>query len=123
MPRATVDITDTRRVDLKSCTGGYVILRRLNYGEFLKRREMNMQMSIDNAQGKQSMDIQMLQTAVTQFEFRACIVEHNLENHTGELLDFKLPYTLTLLDPRIGQEISDSIDSMNQFSPDDEGNS
>lgn len=129
MPRATVDINQHQRYDLKSCPGGFVVLRRMNYGEFLQRREMAMQMKM-TSEGKSKnsateMDLSMAQTKVAQFEFRNCIVEHNLEDHAGTLLDFRQAWTLSQLDPRIGEEIGELIDKMHQFddAEDVQGNS
>jgi hypothetical protein len=41
-----------------------------------------------------------------------------LEDDNGNLLDFKAAFTLQLLDPRVGQEIGDAIDAMNNFEGD-----
>jgi len=65
-------------------------------------------------------EIAMMQQAVTQYEFQNCIVEHNLEDDSGNLLQF--PADFSRLNPRIGAEIADLIDRMNQFEV-DEGNS
>lgn len=126
MPRATVSANDTERYDLKTCEGGFVILRRLTYGEKLKRQEMSFgaAMKVDSGRKRQQsaeMVMDMAQTAATEFEFKNCIVEHNLEDDAGNLLDFRTAVHIHLLDPRIGEEIAEYINMMNN-APVDLGN-
>jgi hypothetical protein len=59
--------------------------------------------------------IKVMQALVTQYEFSHCIVEHNLEDENEQLLNFSTPETLKALDPRVGDEISQLIDRLNQF--------
>lgn len=122
MPRATVTTEDVTRFDLKSLEGGYVILRPLTYAQFLARRDIGGKMTVKANERSKDMtgEVAMMQMAVTQYEFQHCIVEHNLENDDGALLQF--PRDFGLLNPRIGEEISQLIDKMNQFEV-DEGNS
>lgn len=122
MPRATIDIQDTHKYDLKSLPGGFVVLRRLSYGEYLQRKEMMMQMRVQQQEkkGDAEMELSMANTKVATFEFKNCIVEHNLEDHAGALLDFRMAFTLTLLDPRVGEEIGDFIDDLHKAVDPDE---
>ena len=82
-----------------------------------------MRMMVES-QGRQTQgfkgEMVMANQAVTQFEFTHCIVSHNLENDNGELLDFRSQQALQVLDPKIGQEISEYITEMHEF---DSGNS
>lgn len=123
MPKATVS-NATQEIDLKTCAGGKVTLRRLTYGQKLERIEMATQQSIKTAMDQRGrplnsnaaeMDIKMLQRSVAEYEFARCIVDHNLEDDDGNKLDFKNPTTLDLLDPRVGDEISLRIGEMNNF--------
>ncbi len=120
MPRATVNTSDTERIDLKSCPEGYVLLKRLTYGQVLQRRDMvgNMVME-QKGKGQKIADMavtmQMAQQKVGAFELANCVVEHNLEDEDGNLLNFKSLTILDTLDPRVGQEIAGHIDRMNQF--------
>lgn len=120
MPKAVVDISLTERYELESCPEGYVVLRRMTYGEKLQRQDMALDMAIsgDNRQNTE-MKLTGTQTKVTHFEFSRLITEHNLEDAEGRQLDFKKLDTVQRLDPRIGQEIADLIESMNEL---DEGN-
>lgn len=124
MPRATVDATNTEHYDLKTCEGGFVELRRLSYGEKMKRQEMSFgaAMKVDGKKNQSAeMTMDMAQTAAAEFEFKNCIVSHNLEDENGNLLDFRQAVSVHLLDPRIGEEIAGYIDTMNN-APVDLGN-
>lgn len=120
MPSAVTSPQDTERRELKSLPEGYVVLRRMTYGQFLKRQELAMGMSMSGQdRNDMQMAIAMSQRRVAEFEFSNCIVDHNLEDEEGNPLDFKNTNTLDRLNPKIGNEIGAYIDEMNQF---DEGN-
>jgi hypothetical protein len=125
MPRATIS-TEAERKELKSAPpDGYVELRRMPYGDWLKRQEMAMKMTVSGGgrgQGRQAMsgEVAMANMAVTQFEFQRCIVDHNLEDADGNKLDFNGNAALQQLDPKIGNEIGQYIMEMHEF---DLGNS
>lgn len=123
MPRATVDVAETQRHELKTCPDGYVVLRAMTYGEYLKRRDMLSNMRL-KGQGKDSEAIMDMATEkVAIYEFSKCIVEHNLEDDKGDLLNFRNPNTFNQLNPRIGEEISTLIGKMNNYDEgDEEGN-
>ena len=126
MPKAIIDTNDTSRYELKSCPGGFVVLRRLTYGQWLQRQQDALSMSVEQHGKKGNRDLradmQVMGKKVALWEFANCIVEHNLEDGSGQLLNFKQEFTLEVLDPRIGQEIGDLISAMNEFA-DAEGNS
>lgn len=122
MPRATVNVSDTERFDLRTCTGGFVELRKMNYGEMLKRRGMAGEMVYkSSATSRKEMEatLKLANAEVIKFEFRNCIVDHNLTDDNDVALDFRSVETLNKLDPKIGEEISKLIDDMNQL-PDEE---
>jgi type I site-specific restriction endonuclease len=58
---------------------------------------------------------EIMNVAVTEYEFRNCIIDHNLENENGDLIDFTQPMQAWRLDPKIGQEINALIDERNQY--------
>lgn len=124
MPRATVDINDTERIHLKTVPEGYVVLRRMSYGQFLQRQEMAMRIQMQSAGRRSSegpqMEVKNAHQAVAAFEMQVCVVEHNLTDHNDMPLDFNQSFTITLLDPRVGQEIGDHINRMNLLD-DEEG--
>lgn len=116
MPKATVS-GGTERFDLKSLPEGYVVLKRMSYGQMLERQEMSASVLMDTDKKGQSMaaKMQFVQRAVAQFEMRNCVVDHNLTDDDEQLLNFNRPDILAILDPRVGTEIGELIDKMNQF--------
>src|SRR5262245_60024641 len=115
MPQATVSVI-AERFDLKTCPEGWVELKRMTYGQFLERRDMASKMSFETDGRKdRPAELVTMHRRVAAFEFRNCIVDHNLEDENGTPLDFRQPMILDRLDPRIGQEIGELIDKMNQF--------
>lgn len=131
MPRATIDTTATKRFELKTLPtadgeeAGFVELRKLDYGQILERRDMSAKMAIENIGQGRSEDMrvttELVQQMVTQFEFKNCIVDHNLEDETGKKLNLGDPKSFKKLDPQVGQEIAQLIDDMNQWEPDSSG--
>jgi len=70
-------------------------------------------------------ELAMANREITRFEFKNCIVSHNLEIQVGEgtrLLNFDNPEDFNCLDPRVGSEIEKYISDMNQFEDDDQEN-
>ena len=119
MPRATVS-RETKRYDLRTCPDGFVELRQLPYAEMLARRDIITQMTLESTPASlgteeevQRARIEMANLESNRFSFRHCIVNHNLEDEDGRLLDFKDRRTLERLDPRIGVEIEELIDNLN----------
>lgn len=128
MPKATVS-QETKRFDLKSCPGGYVELRTLSFHEMNMRQEIAARMYQEQrvtTRGKPVTDdvvrgyFEIMNVAVTEYEFRNCIQSHNLEDEFGNLIDFTHPMHSWKLDPRIGGEIGKYINELNQFDADDE---
>lgn len=119
MPRATVKNEETEKIDLTTLSGGYVVLRKLNYGEYLRRRDLAMEFQANQGKGKKGeASMQLTQRRVAEFEFSRAVVDHNLEDEAGEKLNFADPKMLDTLDPRIGDEIGTHIDRMNSFEAD-----
>ena len=123
MPRATSNTQDTERHELRSCEGGFVELRRMTYGQVVQRREM-MKLSLTSAKGSKDFqgEMAMANQKITQYEFKHCIADHNLEREDGTKLNLGSPVDFDSLDPRVGQEIEGLIGKMNNFEEDDEGN-
>lgn len=120
MPAAVVTQT-TERCELKSCPpDGYVVIRRMNYGESLKRKDMmasiamNMDTKGKNA-GEARMQMDLLQEKTSLWEFATLIVEHNLTDEKENKLDFKRQEHVKALVGRIGDEIQMHIDRINSF--------
>lgn len=124
MPKATVSI-DSEKFDLETLPSdgtedaGWVELRTMSYGEFLKRKDMITKMSV-KGQGKSAETLlEMANEKLTHYEFKACIVDHNLEDDAGKKLDFSKPTAIQKLNPRVGEEISTYIDKLNKFDQQD----
>jgi len=122
MPRATVN-TEATRFDLKSLPGGFVDLRPLPFGQMLERREKASKMSMEQntrKNQKQIVNFDMMQKWTRDFEFKHCIIDHNLEDDQGNKLNFSLAGTLDILDPKVGAEIERYIDELNQEEDDED---
>lgn len=116
MPKAVVDLEATERKELQTCPpDGFVLLRRMSYGQKLQRQSMAMKTSIAGSKGKTEMNLETMQQETTAFEFRHCIADHNLEDENGLKLDFNNPANVFRLDPRTGEEISEYIGEMNNY--------
>ena len=130
MPRATIDTQATERFDLKSLPktendeGGFVELKKLSFGQILERRDMGAKIAIEGLGDSRSREedlkvtTEMIQKAVTEFEFKQAVVSHNLEDEHGTPLNFSNPAIVHSLDPQVGQEIAQLIDDMNQWDSD-----
>jgi hypothetical protein len=129
MPKATVD-PSAERFDLKTCPGGYVELRTLNFHEMEVRKDIMgrvyREARVDTpgkGRRKQAEDevmrayFESMNVAVTEFEFRNCITEHNLyvDEAETQLIDFTKPMHTWKLNPKIGQEISEIITRLTQI--------
>lgn len=119
MPRATVS-ANTERFDLKSCAGGFVVIRRMTYGEKLNRQD-NM---IDTNMGKDNqIKVSLLARNAAMADFANLVVEHNLTDDADRPLNFKNQADVAQLDPRVGEEIGELIDQLNSFGDIDTKNS
>lgn len=134
MPKATVS-QETERHDLQTCPGGYVELRQLSYYEMMHRRDIAAKLYTEqkvqrrgqprDRQGRKSepetmrAQLEVLNVAIMEYEFAKSIVNHNLEDDDGHLLDFTNPLAFHRLDPKIGQEIGRYIDDLNQEEEED----
>ncbi len=117
MPKATVSLAPVH-YDLNTVEGGFVKLRRMGYGKKLDRAQnatrQTMRGTEDQLSEKEEAEMMMeiMQRRTAEIEFRECIVEHNLEDDDGKLLDFRIPATLGALDPQIGEEITTLISNL-----------
>ena len=121
MPNATVDVESTKRFELKTCDEGFVVLRRMSYGQILQRR-MFTKLEIEGSGRSKDFrgEMAMANVKVTEFEYAKCIVDHNLEDAGGRKLDLTRASDFNQLDPRVGQEIESYISEMNNFEEEEE---
>jgi hypothetical protein len=125
MPRATIG-TETEKFFLRSLDDpndpGWIELRRLPYGMVLERRDMAAKMAVEGLGERNVKDMkvttELIQAEVTAYEFRHCIVDHNLEDENGRKLNLGTKQDITKLDPRVGAEIAQLIDDFNDWEAD-----
>jgi hypothetical protein len=121
MPVATVNLEETEKVPLKSLEGAWVELRRMSFGQIMQRR---MFTKLDVEMGGKNKDFRgelaMANVKITEFEFKTCVVDHNLEDATGRKLDLSVSRDFHSLHPRVGQEIEKLITDMNDFEEEEE---
>jgi hypothetical protein len=105
------------RRELVTLDGGYVMIRRLSFGEKLHRSAMNQLAVAMDSRNPESVEATMAlaNEKATLYDFAKCIVDHNLERKDGRPYDFKNPEQVKTLDPRIGEEISTYLDAINNF--------
>lgn len=121
MPVAVVVNTQSDKIDLKSLPGGYVIVRRMNYGEELTRSAMGTKLIVGGTAGKDmsgELDIQTDKIAI--WDFAHLVVEHNLTDANDRPLNFKSEADVRMLSGAIGKEIGELIDSFNSAETSDE---
>ena len=121
MPKAVVSL-DTKKFDLKSLPEGFVELRPMSFGQVVQRRSL-LKLSVVAGKNKSFQgEMAMMSEEVTRFEYRTCIVDHNLEDETGRKLNLASENDFRRLDPRVGSEIDQLISDMNNFDEDDQEN-
>jgi hypothetical protein len=123
MVKAVSNNQDTERFDLKTLPGAYIVARRLSYGEKLQRRAMvsNFKVKIGDKKRDTEGEMNFVNEQATLFDFQHCIVEHNLDrDDQGNLLNFSNLADIRALDPRVGEEIDNLLDKMNNFDDEDE---
>jgi hypothetical protein len=117
---------ESQRFELKTLPGAFVVLRKMTYGQVLERRALTKLSFSSQGKGRNANlagEIEMASRAVNLFEFRNCVVDHNLEKVEGTGLDLRSPVDVDALDPQVGQEIEKLIEDMNNFEDDDLENS
>ena len=135
MPKATVN-PEIHHRDLRTCPEGYVKLRTLSFHEMEMRKDIAGRVYQEEKVGvardrKRKRDddellrayFESMNVKVTEFEFRNCIVEHNLyiDDAETQLIDFEKPMHTWKLDPKIGEEITRYITELTQIDEDDVG--
>lgn len=127
MPIGVV-VEESKKFMLKSCPpDGFVVIRRMNYGESLKRKDMMASIAME-MQSKKSkneaettkLQMDLLQEKTSLWEFAQLVVEHNITDAKENLLNFRDPAHVKMLVGRIGDEIQMYINEMNSFEDDEE---
>lgn len=101
---------------MKTCPpDGFVVLRKMNNGEMLHRRDIasNVQAQGENESDmKASIGVNM--SGVRFYEFGKSILEHNLQDETGRLLNLQNKRDFDNLDGAIADEIDGYITKLNR---------
>lgn len=110
----------TENFKLKSCPpDGFVTIRRMTWGEKLKRQSMmtqyRMEMTKNSKDQDMALDVNILQEKVSLWEFQNLIVEHNLTDADEKPLNFRNVADIVRLGPVVGEEIQKYIDEVNSF--------
>lgn len=118
MPRATVSMAPVE-YHLKTLPTGWVKLRRMSYGELLTSQDMAYNVSVKQAENGSSGDpeagINVTQARIFEYQFKICIVDHNLTNASDQKLQFGSPEAVHMLDSNVGQEINAQIEKMHRW--------
>lgn len=131
MPIVSVNPTEYERFELKTAPAdpkiegdeaGYVMLRPLPYGMKLSRRSKATKMMMRSAPAtsrkqaqnqEQVFELESMDEWAMHFDFSYCIGDHNLFSAPNQKIDFTKAMSLKLLDPKVGSEIEQLIDSLN----------
>lgn len=122
---AVATITDASITkELKSCPpDGYVVIRRMTYGESLKRKEIMasiaMQMNGKKGEGA-TMQMDLLQEKTALWEFANLIIDHNLTDAKDRKLNFKDANDVKSIRGQVGDEIQLYINEINSFEEDED---
>jgi hypothetical protein len=112
MPRAEVT-SEAIEYPLETCPpDGFVKIKQLPYHEMLVRRDRAGQLFFNPSDEDGKVEVSTLQAWARAYEFKHCIVDHNLERKDGTPFDFSREGELSFLDPRVGQEIEELIDKL-----------
>lgn len=115
MPIAVVvnDISD--KMPLTTLPDGYVIVRRMNYGEKLLRSNLATKFLMSSDKGAKEIqgELDMQTEEVAYWDFANLIVEHNLEDIDNRALNFKNKQDVKKLAGPVGDEVGKIIDDFN----------
>jgi len=114
MPKALASQETVRR-DLQYCPpDGFVVLKKMNYGQVLKSRSLASKIDTP-VEGDKSKSMQLEMTLDKQavYDFSVSIMDHNLEDEEGKKLNMADISTVQRLDPQVAQEIEGYINELN----------
>jgi hypothetical protein len=112
--------------DLKTLPGGFVKIKRMNYGEKMTRRQFSSKMEMETDRRTKSMKsiVDLFKEDADLYDFAHCVTDHNLTDVDERPLDFNNPTDVRKLAGKIAEEIGTYIDSVNNFEETEEvGNS
>lgn len=116
MPIGVVTNPTSEKMPLLSAPpDGYVIVRRMNYGEKLLRSNMAAKFLMGGSKDSKDFkgELEMQTEEVAYWDFANLIVEHNITDANDQLLNFKSKAHVKMLSGPIGEEIGRIIDDFN----------
>jgi uncharacterized protein (DUF305 family) len=90
----------------------------MSYGELLTSQDLAYQVSVKenkDGSGDPEAGINVTQAKILEYQFKICILDHNLENESSQKLRFDSPEAVHMLDANIGQEINAQIEKMHRW--------
>lgn len=119
MPIAVVVDNVSDKMPLKTLPpDGYVIVRRMTYGESLSRSAKATKLLVGGSDSKNKDDfkgeIDIQTEELAYWDFANLIVEHNCQDVDGRVLNFKNISDVKKLGSAIGEEIGEIIDKFNE---------
>lgn len=124
MPVAVIMEPSVRR-NLKSLPEGFVVVKRMTYGQNLYRRSIGAKMLLMDEKKHQDRavgEVKTMEEAVALWEFANLIEDHNLTDQEGRKLNFSDPNDVKVIAGKIGEEIDNIINELNNFRDIEEGN-
>jgi len=115
MPDVGVTTEAVRRELESAPPDGYVMLKQLPYFDLLERRDKVTRLSMESSgadDGDGKLIMETMQQWARAFDFRNCIVDHNLSIN-GAKIDFTKSESLRSISPAVGKEIEALIDELN----------
>lgn len=127
MPVAVITDDISEKIPLKSLPpDGYVVVRRMSYGESLAREAKATKLLVAGSEGKGSnktapqAEVDIQTEALALWDFANLVVEHNCEDKDGRTLNFKNVADVKKLNGAVGREIGKIIDEYNDVEETDE---
>ena len=118
MPNALA-IANVTRHNLKSLPEAWVEIKRMTFGQKLERQGMTkLNFELNKASKDLKGEMDMANKIAVAFEFKNCIVAHNLTDENDVTLNLAEISIISLLDPRVGEEINSLISDINNFEED-----
>jgi hypothetical protein len=89
----------------------------MSYGELMTSQDLAYQVQMKATAGSDEpeMGFNISRATVTEYQFKTCIRDHNLEDESGRKLDFTKKHDVHLLDGNVGQEVQNVIDDMHNW--------
>jgi hypothetical protein len=104
--------------ELECLPGAWVKLRRFNHGERIDR--MGKVLTIGYNQDDETGQATINHRAARLHDFANAILDHNLGDGTGKKYNFHQPDDVFAIDPSVGDEIDDLIQTHQEVIPDAE---